>query len=276
MRLDFYCTRWGFAAEPIGAFCARARTAGYHGIEVTLPPDRDEALGTADAIRAAGLGFIALRWSEPLADATAEIDQFERHLRILTEARPEFVNCHTGRDWYDRARNQTFLDRAAAVARETGVPIHHETHRGRFSFSAASTCDFLRNNPELTLTADFSHWCCVSESLLEDQQHLIDAAIERVAHVHCRVGHGQAAQVNDPRAPEWHDALAAHMHWWAQVADRHRKMGAPRLTLTPEFGPAPYMPETPHTREPLADQWQVNLFMKDHVAASLGTPRASR
>jgi len=33
------------------------------------------------------------------------------------------------------------------------------------------------------------------------------------------------------------------------------------LTITPEFGPFPYMVSLPGTNEPIANQWEVNLFM---------------
>jgi hypothetical protein len=33
------------------------------------------------------------------------------------------------------------------------------------------------------------------------------------------------------------------------------------LTITPELGPAPYMPAAPFTLEPPGKQWECNLFM---------------
>jgi hypothetical protein len=35
------------------------------------------------------------------------------------------------------------------------------------------------------------------------------------------------------------------------------------LTITPEFGPYPYMQHLPFTRMPVANQWEVNLYMKE-------------
>lgn len=269
MQLAFYCTNWGHGDGPIEALCERAAAAGYEGIEATLPPDPAVAGDAARRIRDCGLGLIALRWSEPLLDPTAELRAYERHLRVLADIGPEFVNSQTGRDFYDRDTNRRFLDVAAKVAAETGVAIRHETHRGRFSFCAQRTCEYLAEDPALELTADFSHWCVVSESLLEDQQALVQTAIERVRHVHCRVGHPQAAQVNDPAAPEWRAALEAHVAWWRAIVAKRRACGDNRLTLTPEFGPAPYMPELPFARTPLADQWQANRFMVEHLREAL-------
>ena len=33
------------------------------------------------------------------------------------------------------------------------------------------------------------------------------------------------------------------------------------LTITPEFGPPPYLVTLPFTQQPLTDQWAVNVFM---------------
>jgi hypothetical protein len=33
------------------------------------------------------------------------------------------------------------------------------------------------------------------------------------------------------------------------------------MTILTEFGPPDYMPTTPYTRQPLADQWAINVHM---------------
>ncbi|MGH2646989.1 MAG: sugar phosphate isomerase/epimerase, partial [Ginsengibacter sp.] len=61
-------------------------------------------------------------------------------------------------------------------------------------------------------------------------------------------------------APEWDAAVKAHLAWWDAIVARKKKAGE-RLTILTEFGPADYMPTTPYTREPLADQWGINVYM---------------
>lgn len=68
-------------------------------------------------------------------------------------------------------------------------------------------------------------------------------------------------QVSDPRALEWQEALQRHMHWWDKVVALEKKESKP-LTISPEFGPYPYMVHNPVTGQPLADQWEINLFMQ--------------
>jgi hypothetical protein len=116
--------------------------------------------------------------------------------------------------------------------------------------------------PELRITFDVSHWCNVSESLLQDQQETVDMTLQRVDHVHARIGHPEGPQVNDPRAPEWDDAMKAHFAWWDKIVEIKKQTGD-RLTILTEFGPPTYMPTLPYTQEPLADQWAINVHMKD-------------
>ncbi len=98
------------------------------------------------------------------------------------------------------------------------------------------------------------------ESLLGDQAETVDLALTRVEHIHARIGHSEGPQVNDPRAPEWDETVKAHFAWWDRVAERKKKNGE-RMTILTEFGPPAYMPTIPYTRQPLANQWDINVYM---------------
>ena len=74
-------------------------------------------------------------------------------------------------------------------------------------YSAPVAKHYLETIPDLRFTLDISHWCNVHESLLADQQETIDLVLPRVNHVHARIGHQEGPQVNDPRAPEWDNAV---------------------------------------------------------------------
>jgi hypothetical protein len=102
----------------------------------------------------------------------------------------------------------------------------------------------------------------VSESLLEDQPETVDLTLQRVDHIHARIGHQEGPQVNDPRAPEWKNAADAHFTWWDKVIEIKKQKGDVQTILT-EFGPPTYMPTLPYTQQPLADQWAINVYMKD-------------
>lgn len=114
----------------------------------------------------------------------------------------------------------------------------------------------------MRLCADFSHFCCVAETLLEDQQHNLDKVIPTIDHIHARVGHAQAPQVTDFEAPEFKTALDTHISWWQSIVDCAAKRGEKRMTITTEFGPAPYLPTLPHTNMPVSEQWKLNTKLK--------------
>ncbi len=146
------------------------------------------------------------------------------------------------------------------------MAITHETHRGKALFAAHIGQQFLTELPDLRICLDISHWCTVHESLLEDQSEAVALAIARADHIHSRVGYAEGPQVNDPRAPEWDATLNVHLAWWDQVVAAHRANDT-QLTINTEFGPAPYMPGHPYTQEPLASQWDVNVFMMKQLKA---------
>jgi hypothetical protein len=258
--LKCFATDWGNQA-PYDEFCAKARAAGFDGVETWVSLDEAKQAATVATIRRHGLEVgMLIGGREP--DAAAHLATFTAQLPVALAAKPAYVNCHSGRDWFDAAQNQRFFDLTNAAARRSGIPIHHETHRSRALYSASVAKEYLRRDPSLRLTFDVSHWCVVSESLLADQADAVNLAISRSDHIHARVGQAQAPQVSDPRAPEWAQALNAHLAWWDRIVELKRAAGAP-LTMLSEFGPVPYTPALPYTREPVSDAWQINVWMME-------------
>ena len=122
----------------------------------------------------------------------------------------------------------------------------------------------MESHPDLRITFDVSHWCNVHETLLEDQADTVGKTLDRVDHIHARIGHPEGPQVNDPRAPEWKDAVSAHFAWWDTVVARKKTEGK-QMTFLTEFGPIDYLPALPYTRQPLADQWEINIHMLNTI-----------
>jgi sugar phosphate isomerase/epimerase len=260
MHIKFFCPRWG-ANDAWEPFCKRVKEAGYDGVEVAVQfLDAAQRQEMTLALKKYQLDFI-IQALPPWSDAAEHRQKFGGLLRELAALRPLFINSQTGKDFFTFEQNKQILAVADKVAEETGVKIVHETHRGKFSYAAAAVQQFLEKIPQLRLTLDISHWCNVSESLLENQKTAVELAISRTDHFHARVGHAEGPQVNDPRAPEWAQALEAHLGWWDQVVSRHRQKGSPVLTVTPEFGPPTYMPTLPYTKQAVADQWELNVHM---------------
>jgi hypothetical protein len=105
--------------------------------------------------------------------------------------------------------------------------------------------------------------------ILEDQEVFLKEAFLRTEHIHARVGHSQSAQVNHPDAPENRYALERHLSWWKDIIELRKKEDLEYFPITTEFGPEPYMPATPFNNNPVSDQWELNLFMKEFLKKNL-------
>jgi sugar phosphate isomerase/epimerase len=268
LRIKYFHGLWGMSLPTLEANLRRIREAGFDGVEMGVPEEAGERRALGSLLGRLGLELIAQQWtvgssSQPAIAAPEHATSFEQQYRRAAELRPLVVNSHTGKDYYGTEENLQVFQRARRLEEELGIPVVHEVHRGRATFSTLSTAALLDRFPELRLAADFSHWCCVHESLLQDQQPLLEKAMARSFHIHARVGHPEGPQVSDPRAPEWRSALEAHLGWWQKIVDYRRREGAELLTICPEFGPPDYMPTLPYTRQPVADLLQLNCHMKE-------------
>lgn len=254
-------TNWGFKGS-IEAFCAAAKKDGYDGVEVVWPANEAAQTELFAALKKHSLKLAFLLQTSG-ADAAAQLEHFKKILNASVKnkfQKPEYINCHAGKDFYTEEQSKMFFNYSAQLAKETGAKIYHETHRGRILFAAHVTKQFLDKDPDLKLTLDISHWCNVHESMLGDQKETIAQALDKTEHFHARIGHTEGPQVNDPRAPEWSDVVKQHFDWWDKIAARKRKNGEV-LTVLTEFGPPTYMPTLPYTQQPLADQWAINVHM---------------
>lgn len=261
-ELKILATMWGYQGT-IDSFCAKVKKEGYDGIELWWPTDNKKS---QDEIFAAlkkhdlEIGFLC---GGSQSDPQTHFEFYKRMIDAAAKQniqRPLYINNHSGRDYFSFDDNKKFIEHTQALAKETGLLICHETHRGRMLFAAHITRNFLEKYPDMKLTLDISHWCNVHESLLADQKETIDLALARTEHIHARIGHPEGPQVNDPRAPEWELTVKQHFEWWDKVVERKKMKGEPVTFLT-EFGPPDYMPTYPFTRQALSDQWAVNVHM---------------
>ncbi len=81
--------------------------------------------------------------------------------------------------------------------------------------------------------------------------------------------HAASMRQLNRRAVEWAPQLGICVGWWCQILDARRAQGAEFLTVTPEFGPEPYMPMVPHLRPPVADAWEINCWMRPYLSTAL-------
>jgi len=258
--LLIFATNWGFNGT-WDEFASKIKAAGYDGTELWWPTDeknRDELFRALEKHKLK-VGFLV---GSGERDFQKHLAQFQSNLAAAAKAKPEYINCHSGKDYFSFEQSRQFMEFSDKVTKETGVPIYHETHRGRILFAANITRPFLEKVPGLRLTLDISHWCNVHESFLEGQEETVSMALKRTDHIHARIGHPEGPQVSDPRAPEWSTAVEKHFSWWDEVVAAKKKAGT-RMTFLTEFGPPDYMPTLPYTRQAVADQWAINVHMME-------------
>lgn len=260
-ELLFMQTDWGFTGSR-DEFCAASKKEGYDGIEVWWPEKLDDQKNLFEALKKHRLqvGFLCGGYQ---SNASEHLALFQKNLDAIcanTYQKPVYVNCHSGKDYFTYEQNAQFIECTTAKTKSTGIPIYHETHRGRMMFAAPATKNFAEKHPALRLTLDISHWCTVHESLLGDQKETVDYLLQRVDHIHSRIGHPEGPQVTDPRAPEWENTVKAHLAWWDKVITLKKEKGE-RTTILTEFGPPDYMATLPYTRVPVANQWAINVYM---------------
>lgn len=262
MNIKFFAPRWGSESISWKDFFPKAKIAGYDGIEFGIP--FDFPISTMDEIwnlaAQHDMLLIPQHYDTYKADFSKHFDAYCAWLEKLKPYNAIKIDSQTGKDFFNFDQNYSLIRAAEKFTQETGVAIYHETHRNKFLFAAHIAKEYLEKIPSLQITLDISHWVCVAESFLEDQPNAVNLAIERTEHLHARVGYTEGPQVPDPRMGEWQQALQAHLVWWDKIAERKRVKDEV-FTITPEFGPFPYMVRLPDTGAPISNQWDVNVYM---------------
>lgn len=271
MNIKYCCTYWGCEHLLPENFLHKVLGEGYDGVEINMPENHvfvEEFLSKIWSIRThqnPGFIFIAQQvMSVQKETAEAYCKKMEQRLKALSAMQPLFINSHTGKDYYSFDENCRIIEAAENIAAKTGIPVFHEIHRGRFTFHLYQLREYIKKFPGLKLCGDLSHWCNVSETMLQDQEEDLYEIFPHIQHIHARVGFEQSPQVNDPFAPEWVMHLGIFMHWWQKILQQHLNSKT-QFTVTPEFGPSPYMPAMPYSQLPLSDQWKVNAKMKNYL-----------
>ncbi|RYY24299.1 MAG: sugar phosphate isomerase/epimerase [Sphingobacteriaceae bacterium] len=264
MKIDFFCPRWGFEHVAWNTFLCRVKAAGYVGVEWFPYSERVDFIEVLHQLKILDLK-LCIVMTVVKQNLTFEdyLQQLKTDLLDFCQLNPLFITAQTGREYFNPKQIEQCLACCAEVSQRTGIPIYQETHRNKWGFAAHQVYPVLQNNPDFMLTLDVSHWFCVSESYLEDQQEAVNLAIHRTKHIHARIGHTQSSQVADPKAPEHNQALQEHLKIWDRYVALQRANGTGVITITPEFGPPPYLTVIDENLPADEAQWRFNLWMKD-------------
>lgn len=273
MKHRFLYPHWGSESLSCSAYFGIVEREGFDGIEINIPKDPDFQQAFLKILQQKRNSqndflFVAQQVLGIQKETPEEyLQRVLQRLDFIAQFQPDFINSHTGKDHYSFSDNCKIIEALEEYSIRSGIPIYHEIHRGRFTFHSTTTLNYLELFPKLKFVGDFSHWCVVSESLLQDQEELIDAIAPNIHHLHARVGTEQASQVSHPFAPEWKAHLERYMNLWKRVLSHHTNKSD--FTITPEFGPFPYMPQSPFDQKSLSNQHEINLQMKNYLKANL-------
>lgn len=273
MKILFTKSKWEWSNRPLEAFLDQVAEEGYDGVELYLPdlPESPDQIRQLLEDRQLLLVAQIITWGDTPGE---HLQTLRDRFQLAVDTAPLLVNSHTGREIYPFEENLKLFAEACRLSESSGLPFCHETHRGRPTFNAVDTRRYLEALPELRLAVDFSHWHCVHESDLRDQPENIDLAIQRAIHVHARVGFAEGPQVSNPLSPASATDLENAIELWERVMKERKSEGADFLTVTPEFGPKPYMPLNPHTGEPVADAWETNARFHAYLRERWSVPDA--
>ncbi|MDA8900320.1 sugar phosphate isomerase/epimerase [Flavobacteriaceae bacterium] len=266
--LHFYQTNWGNTAS-WDAFCEKAKASGYDGIEVWTPRSEEEQAALKKAIEKHQLRLVLMCGTANQLSKSERIAQYTNDLKTALAWKPDLINSHTGSEFFTVEENLEYIRIAEGLSKTANIPIYHETHRGRFSYSLLNCLEHVAAEDQLRLTLDISHWMVVHESLLEGRDALLEPIIDKTRHIHARIGYQEGPQVNDPNAPEWKAAVDRHLDIWEAIIKARWEAQQP-ITVTTEFGPPHYMPALPYTQMPVSDQWKANTYMMQRIKERLG------
>jgi hypothetical protein len=263
MNIKLIKATWGMENLSLREQILQIAAAGiYKGIECPLP-DAERESEFRELIEEHQLEYIPMIFT----GGKDHILSFETQMEQAARFQPKFVNAHSAKDSMPYEEQLAFFEQALSIESKLNIPVGHETHRGRALFTPWATARLLKELPELKITADFSHWCCVCESLLEDHEENLKLAFERTLHIHARVGYAQGPQVPHPAALEYQQELAVHENWWKQIVQIQENKKLAPITVTPEFGPPGYLHTLPFTNQPVSNLWEVCKWMADRLSA---------
>lgn len=274
-NIEIYRSAWGLvgADRPFGTleqFIEDAAVRGYRGVEFPLFELKNNAMSAGqltEHLDRHKLIYIPLIATLPenWSDLAAHMESFRSQLALARELGATRAAVHTAADSATPKEAVAYFSEAKARADDVGLDACFETHRSRPMNDPWRTAHLLEALPDLRLTSDLSHWMVIVDRIPNDIMDLFDEASRRAGHLHARVGHEKGPQVPDPRDPIWAQHVELHRRWWTISVEAAAERGEV-LTVSPEFGPPPYMDARPFTQEPAADVAEVNDWMRARLA----------
>ncbi len=261
---DMVPLEWKMNAS-MEALLEKIAEAGFAGVEFIAPARREDEGPFLRKLEALKLQFIG----QVSTSGSDHAGSFNDKVKRISQLAPRLIVSQSAKDSMPYDAQLEFFECALEIERQAGIPVAHETHRGRAMFTPWTTARLLRELPELKIAADFSHWVVACERLPVDESKDIKLALDRAIHIHGRVGYPEGPQVPDPRDPWASHYVETHLGWWEEIVRNRLFAGSDEVTFTPEFGPPDYLHTHPFTGQPVADTWDINLWMLQRFLAKL-------
>jgi len=263
MRITIFCPQWGHEHLDTEEFFAKVKVAGYDGVDTWLPENKVERNRFVRLLGEYDLSMVSHQHQAKGHSINEFCKSFEYYLHLSLERNPILINSHSGRDYFTLEEQLKVIETAENFSVKNNIRVAHETHRGRIGFGPVNSRDLFKLSPAMQITADFSHWVCVTESYLENFENELNEAIKRTVHIHARVGFIEGPQRSDPRLLFWQNEVQFFLGLWEKILTYQKSKGTNIFTITPEFGPPPYMWTNTGDNAPIANQWEINLYMKN-------------
>jgi hypothetical protein len=153
---------------------------------------------------------------------------------------------------------------ARAYAESQSVPYFIESHRNTVTETLPQTYDLIKLVPNITFTADLSHYFVVGEFYGWENERLperLGPILERTVSIHGRISNGEQVQVDvgdgSGRLPQ------VMVEIWSLAMKSYLKDAQPGdvFPFTPELGPPSYAIVHPDGSGEISDRWEQSLVM---------------
>ncbi len=263
MEIKILCPQWGQEHLDTEAFFDKVKNAGYDGVDTWMTESQDERKRFIRLLSEYDLSMVSHQHQAKGKSLDEFCKSFEYYLNLSLESDPILINSHSGRDYFTQEEQLRVIDIAENFSVNNNIRVAHETHRGRIGFAPGPLGELFQLRSNMKITADFSHWVCVTESYLENFEKELSEAITRAEHIHARVGFLEGPQIPDPRSLFWQKEMEFFLALWERIIIYRQSIETEIFTITTEFGPPPYMWTKLSDNSPVTDQWEINLFMKN-------------
>lgn len=268
-KLDVQMSWWGMngirPADPDHALDLEAKLrfiakAGFDGVNAFIP-EREQAADWRRLLDQYRLTLSVNAYPKTAEDMVAFIKKLTAY-----EGTVQYVNAQVLTPFVIDAEAEQLLYDIDRLARDAGIQVFIETHRGTITQDLLRTVQYINRLPSLRLTIDFSHYVVAGEmrTVSEEAEALLQTLLTRTSSIHARVSNGEQVQVNVGENGE-HPMLEHYERWW-ESGMRHwlaQASGEDRFPFVCELGPPPYaitVDDYGARTEEISDRWAQSLL----------------